>query len=136
MIVSGKIYSIKQITSDITNIVLIKSRNKKEYFISILFYYHFSDAVKKEYLKGDFVKIWFRIRSNQRIGKDNNPRYYTDIIADKIILVKRKGLSIKRITNEYGMEEKHKYYIEDTGEVITQHTVMSARNENPNRELI
>ena len=61
MIVSGKIHSLNQITKDITNIVLVKSRNKKQYFISILFYYHFSDVVKKEYKADDFVKIWFRI---------------------------------------------------------------------------
>lgn len=134
MIISGKIYSVNQITNDITNIVLIKSRNKKEYFISTLFYYHFSDVVKKSYLMGDFVKIWFRIRSNQRFGQDNNPKYYTDIIGDKIILVKRKGFSIKKITNEYGMAEKHKYYIEDTGEIVPQHSVKSAIQDNPNRD--
>jgi len=134
MIVSGKIYSVNQITNDITNIVLIKSRNKKQYFISILFYYHFSDAVKSEYLMGDFVKIWFRIRSNQRILQGDKPKYYTDVIADKIVLVKRKGLSIKRITNEYGMEEKHRYYIEDTGEVVPQHSVKSSMRDNPNRD--
>jgi hypothetical protein len=38
--------------------------------------------------------------------------------------------------NQYGMEEKHKYYIEDTGEIISQNTVTSARNANPNREPI
>ena len=134
MIVSGKIYSVNQITNDITNIVLIKSRNKKQYFISILFYYHFSDAVKSKYLMGDFVKIWFRIRSNQRILQGDKPKYYTDVIADKIVLVKRKGLSIKRITNEYGMEEKHRYYIEDTGEVVPQHSVKSSMRDNPNRD--
>tara|TARA_R110000737_G_scaffold252769_3_gene262161 strand:+ start:1896 stop:2306 length:411 start_codon:yes stop_codon:yes gene_type:complete len=136
MIVSGKIHSIDLITKDITNVVLVKSRKKKQYFISILFYYHFSDFVKKEYLSDDFVKIWFRIRSNARISQDNKTRYYTDIIGDKIILVKRKGLSIKKMINQYGMEEKHKYYIEDTGEIISQNTVTSARNANPNREPI
>ena len=55
MIVSGKIYSISNINDDITNIVLIKSRNKKEYFISILFYFHLSDVVKVNYFKSDFV---------------------------------------------------------------------------------
>ena len=136
MIVSGKIHSIDLITKDITNVVLVKSRKKKQYFISILFYYHFSDFVKIEYLSDDFVKIWFRIRSNARISQDNKTRYYTDIIGDKIILVKRKGLSIKKMINQYGMEEKHKYYIEDTGEIISQNTVTSARNANPNREPI
>ena len=134
MIVSGKIHSIDLITKDITNVVLVKSRKKKQYFISILFYYHFSDFVKREYLSDDFVKIWFRIRSNARISQET--RYYTDIIGDKIILVKRKGLSIKKMINQYGMEEKHKYYIEDTGEIISQNTVTSARNANPNREPI
>ena len=134
MIVSGKIHSLNQITKDITNIVLVKSRNKKQYFISILFYYHFSDVVKKEYKADDFVKIWFRIRSNPRLGKDNTTRYFSDIIAEKIILVKRKGFPIKKITNEYGMEEKHKYYIEDTGEVVTQHNVKNSILDNPNRQ--
>jgi len=133
MIVSGKIHSIDLITQDITNIVLVKSRNKKQYFISILFYYHFSDVVKKEYLADDFIKIWFRIRSNPRLSKDNKIRYYTDIIGDKIVLVKRKGFTIKKITNQYGMEEKHKYFIEDTGEIINQHNVKSSREDNPNR---
>lgn len=136
MIVSGKIHSLNQITKDITNIVLVKSRNKKQYFISILFYYHFSDVVKKEYLTDDFVKIWFRIRSNPRVGQDNKTRYYTDVIGDKIILVKRKGFPIKKVTNEYGMQEKHKYYIEDTGEIVTQHSVKNAIKDNPNRQLL
>ena len=134
MIISGKIYSINQVTDDITNVVLIKSRNKKEYFVSILCYFHFSDLVRGYYLMGDYVKIWFRIRSNQRMSQDNKPIYYTDVIADKMVLVKRKGLKIKRLTNEYGMEEKHKYFVEDTGELIPQHSVKGAIQDNPNRD--
>jgi hypothetical protein len=135
MIITGKIYDIYKINDDITNIVLIKTRNKKEYFVSIICYFHFSDVVSNNYFKNDFVKIWFRLRSNKRIGKDNKPVYYNDIIAEKIILVKRKDLSIKRITNEFGMEEKHRYYVEDTGEVIPQHSVKSAIQDNTNRNL-
>jgi|TARA_R110000823_G_scaffold309032_3_gene433002 hypothetical protein len=133
MIVSGKIYSISNINDDITNIVLIKSRNKKEYFISILFYFHLSDVVKVNYFKSDFVKIWFRLRSNKRVGVDNKPKFYTDIIGEKIVLVKRNDIKIKRIKNEFGMEEKHRYYVEDTGEVIPQHSVKGAIRDNPNR---
>ncbi len=133
MIITGKIYDIYKINDDITNIVLIKTRNKKEYFVSLICYFHFSDLVSKNYFKNDFVKIWFRLRSNKRIGKDGNPVYYNDIIAEKIILVKRKDINIKRITNEYGMEEKHRYYVEDTGEVIPQHSVKSAIQDNTNR---
>ena len=44
MIISGKVYSITQVTDDITRIVLIKSRNKKDYYVSIMTYYHFSDV--------------------------------------------------------------------------------------------
>ena len=133
MIITGKIYDIYKINDDITNIIIIKTRNKKEYFVSLICYFHFSDIVSKNYFKNDFVKIWFRLRSNKRIGKDNKPVYYNDIIAEKIILVKRKDLKIKRITNEYGMEEKHRYYVEDTGEIITQHSVKSAIQDNTNR---
>ena len=32
------------------------------------------------------------------------------------------------------MEEKHKYYIEDTGEVVTQHNVKNSILDNPNRQ--
>ena len=89
-----------------------------------------------EYERSVYFNVirWFRIRSNARLGKDNTTRYYTDIIAEKIILVKRKGFPIKKITNEYGMEEKHKYYIEDTGEIVTQHNVKNSILNNPNRQ--
>ena len=133
MMISGKIYDIYNINDNITNVVLIKTRNKKEYFVSLLCYFHFSDIVSSNYFKNDFVKIWFRLRSNKRIGKDNIPVYYNDIIAEKIILVKRKDLNIKRIKNEFGMQEKHRYYDELTGEVIAQHSVKTAIKNNPNR---
>ena len=112
MIISGKVYSITQVTDDITRIVLIKSRNKKDYYVSIMTYYHFSDVIRDKYLMGDYVKIWFRLRSNQRMTNDNKPIYYTDVIGEKIVLVKRKGLKIKKQMNDFGMEERHKYYIE------------------------
>ena len=133
MIISGKINSIYKVNDDITNIVLIKTRNKKEYFVSIMCYFHLSDIVIKNYFNNDFVKIWFRVRSNKRVGLDNVNRYYTDIICEKIVLVKRKDVEIKKIVNEYGIEEKHKYYIVDTGEIVTTHTVKSAIKQNPNR---
>ena len=136
MIISAKIYSIKQINSDITNIILVKSRNKKEYFMSILCYFHFSDVVKDYYLKGDYIKVWFRLRSIPRLSVNNDVKYYTDIIAEQIVLVKRKGLVIKKIVNEYGMKEKHKYYFEDTGEIVTKHSVKSSIKDNPNRNKI
>ena len=134
MIISGKVYSITQVTDDITRIVLIKSRNKKDYYVSIMTYYHFSDVIRDKYLMGDYVKIWFRLRSNQRMTNDNKPIYYTDVIGEKIVLVKRKGLKIKKQMNDFGMEERHKYYIEETGEIIPQHSVKSAIQNNPNRD--
>ena len=75
MIVSGKIHSIDLITQDITNIVLVKSRNKKQYFISILFYYHFSDVVKKEYLADDFIEDTGEIinQHNVKSSREDNP---------------------------------------------------------------
>ena len=33
------------------------------------------------------------------------------------------------------MGEKHRYYVEDTGEVIPQHSVKSAIQDNTNRNL-
>jgi len=133
MIITGKIYDIYNVNENITNVVLIKTRNKKTYFVSILCYFHFSDVVMKNYIKEDFVKIWFRLRSNKRIGSNNLPVYYTDIIGEKIVLVKRKDLKIKRVVNTFGREEKHNYYVEDTGEIIPQHSVKSAIKDNPNR---
>ena len=87
MIISGKVYSITQVNDDITRIVLIKSRNKKEYYVSIMTYYHFSDVIRDKYLMGDYVKIWFRLRSNQRMSNDNKPIYYTDVIGEKIVFL-------------------------------------------------
>ena len=133
MLISGKIEKIISITPDITNVVLIKTRNKKAYNVSILFYYHMSDVIKENYLEEDFIKIWFRIRSNKRVLPDNSERYYTDIIGEKIILVRREGSEIIPLENDFG-PVKNKYLFKDTGEVVQQHTLQNAIKNNPDRD--
>ena len=60
-----------------------------------------SDIIKEHYQEGDFIKIWFRIRSNKRILPDQSERYYTDIIGEKIVLVRREGREIVALENDY-----------------------------------
>lgn len=135
MLVSGKIYSITEITDDITNIVLLKKRSKTPYYISVMFYYHMSDVVKKVYRMGDFIKIWFRVRSNQRISPENKVRYYTDIIGEKTLLIRRDGVKISKVhADNTGMPIKDTYVFEDTGELVEKYTVKKAIQNNPNRE--
>ena len=134
MVISGKIYSIKEITKDITNIVLIKTRNKSPYYVSVMFYYHISDVVKKEYKKDDFVKIWFRVRSNQRVSGENEIRYYTDIIGEKILLLRREGVRIEKVYGDNGMPVKDFFVFKETGELVEKHTVKRAIKNNPIRE--
>ena len=133
MLISGKIEKIVSITSDISNVVLVKTRNKKPYNVSVLFYYHMSDIIKEHYQEGDFIKIWFRIRSNKRILPDQSERYYTDIIGEKIVLVRREGRDIVALENDYGTI-KNKYVFKDSGEVVEQHTLKNAIKNNPDRE--
>ena len=133
MMISGKIHKLNSITPDITNLVLSKSRNKKPYGVAILFYYHISDVIKKHYQEGDFVKIWFRIRSNCRQVPNGKERYYTDVIGEKIVLVRRDGAEIVAMENEYG-PIKNKYVFKDTGELVEQHTLKKAIEQNPDRE--
>jgi hypothetical protein len=131
--ISGKINKLTSITKDITNVVLSKSRNKKPYNVAILFYYHMSDIINKHYQEGDFVKIWFRIRSNCRQLPDGSERYYTDIIGEKIVLVRRDGVEIVAMENDFG-PIKNKYVFKETGELVEQHTLKKAIEENPDRE--
>tara|TARA_R100001443_G_scaffold52089_1_gene63841 strand:+ start:98 stop:496 length:399 start_codon:yes stop_codon:yes gene_type:complete len=131
--ISGKINKITSITKDITNVVLSKSRNKKNYNVAILFYYHMSDIINKHYQESDFVKIWFRIRSNCRQLPDGSERYYTDIIGEKIVLVRRDGVEIVAMENDFG-PIKNKYVFKETGELVEQHTLKKAIEENPDRE--
>ena len=133
MVISGKVYSITEITNDITNIVLLKTRNKTPYYVSIMFYYHISDIIKKTYTIGDFIKIWFRVRSNQRVTGDQ-VRYYTDIIEEKTLLIRRDGVKIKKVYSDRGMPVKDMYVFEETGELVEKHTVKTAIKNNPNRE--
>ena len=133
MMISGKIHKITGITKEITNVVLSKSRNKKPYNVAILFYYHMSDIINKHYQESDFVKIWFRIRSNCRQLPDGSERYYTDIIGEKIVLVRRDGVEIVAMENEFG-PIKNKYVFKETGELVEQHTLKKAIAENPDRE--
>jgi len=133
MMISGKINKITSITKDITNVVLSKSRNKKNYNVAILFYYHMSDIINKHYQESDFVKIWFRIRSNCRQLPDGSERYYTDIIGEKIVLVRRDGVEIVAMENDFG-PIKNKYVFKETGELVEQHTLKKAIEENPDRE--
>ena len=95
--------------------VIIKTRKKKPYYVSVLFYFHLSDVVKENYKKDDFVKIWFRLRSNQRLTPDNREKYYTDVIGEKIVLVRREGVKIQSVYSEYGQKTKNKYVNEGSG---------------------
>ncbi len=128
MNVSGKIEDIQNINDNIVSVILKKQRNKKVYYICVLFYYQFSELVKKEYTKDDFVKIWFRVRSNRREQHNGLYKYYTDIIGEKILLIRREGRNIKKLTSEHGMPVKDKYVCEDTGEFIEKHTLKDTLN--------
>ena len=132
MLISGKIEKIISITPDITNVVLSKTRNKKPYNVSVLVYFHMSDVVRKNYIEGDFVKIWFRIRSNKRDLPDGSTRYYTDVIGEKMLLVRRDNVEIIRMENDYG-PVKNKYVFKESGEVVEQHTIKKAIEQNPDR---
>lgn len=133
MNISGKIYKLSEINKDITSIVLIKKRKSKPYYVSILFYFHLSDLIKENYKKDDFVKIWFRIRSNKRETPVGD-KFYTDIIGEKICLVRREGMDIEPLYNEYNLRIKNKYVNKESGEIIETHTVQNAIQNNPNRD--
>lgn len=133
MNISGKIYKLSEINKDITSIVLIKKRKSKSYYVSILFYFHLSDLIKEKYKKDDFVKIWFRIRSNKRETPVGD-KFYTDIIGEKICLVRREGMDIQPMYNEYNLRIKNKYVNKESGEIIETHTVQNAIQNNPNRD--
>ena len=132
MIISGKIDKIIEVNKDITNVILLKTRKKKPYFVSVLFYFHLSDVIRKSYEVEDFVKIWFRLRSNQRTNPTGE-KYYTDVIGEKIVLVRREGLEIKPLLNEFNQRVKNKYVNKNTGEVIHIHTIQDAIQNNPDR---
>ena len=126
MLISGKIAKVKEITEHILNVVLVKTRNKKPYFVSLMFYYQLADVVKEHYLVDDFVKIWFRIRSNRRELPNNEEKFYTDVIGEGIVLVRREGEDIKPLYSEYGMKIKNQYVFEKTGEIVEKHTIKKA----------
>tara|TARA_R110000851_G_scaffold323302_1_gene489876 strand:+ start:196 stop:600 length:405 start_codon:yes stop_codon:yes gene_type:complete len=126
MLISGKVVRINEITEHILNVVLNKTRNKKPYFVSLMFYYQLADVVKEHYLIDDFVKIWFRIRSNRRELPNNQEKFFTDVIGESIVLVRREGEEIEQLYNEYGMKSKDKYVFKDTGEIVEKHTIKNA----------
>tara|TARA_R110000851_G_scaffold276269_1_gene429069 strand:+ start:394 stop:675 length:282 start_codon:yes stop_codon:yes gene_type:complete len=89
-----------------------------------------SDVIKEHYKSLDFVKIWFRVRSNQRISNDGSEKYYTDLIGEQILLVKREGLEIEKIYNEMGLPLPNTYVDKSTGEFITRHNLKSEIRKN------
>lgn len=125
--ISGKIYSIKSITNNIVSVVLVKTRKKQTYYVSVLFYYQFSELILDSYRRDDFVKIWFRVRSNRRELPNNEEKFFTDIIGEKILLVRRDGVKLENVYSETtGMSIKDMYVIKDTGELIEKHTLKKA----------
>lgn len=130
MNISGRIHKILTINDYIINVVLKKSRNNKPYFISTLFYYQMSDVIKENYKEADFVKIWFRVRSNQRILADGSEKYYTDIIGEQILLVKREGVKIEKVYNEMGLPVQNTYVDRETGEYISRHNLKDEIRKN------
>jgi len=134
MLISGKIAKIKEITEHILNVVLIKNRNKKPYFVSIMFYYQLADVVKENYKTDDFVKIWFRIRSNRREMPNNEEKFYTDVIGESIILVRREGEDIKQLYSDYGPKVKDRYVFVETGELVEKHTIKKAIQDSQDTE--
>ena len=133
MNISGKIYKINEINKDITSVVLLKTRKKKPYYVQVLFYYHLSDLVKEKYKESDFIKIWYRLRSNKR-ETEYGEKFYTDVIGEKIVLVRREGMDIQPLYNEYNLKVKNKYVNKESGEIIEIHTVQNAIQNNPNRD--
>ena len=133
MNISGKIYKINEINKDITSVVLLKTRKKKPYYVQVLFYYHLSDLVKEKYKESDFIKIWYRLRSNKR-ETEYGEKFYTDVIGEKIVLVRREGMDIQPMYNEYNLKVKNKYVNKESGEIIDTHTVQNAIQNNPNRD--
>ena len=133
MNISGKIYKINEINKDITSVVLLKTRKKKPYYVQVLFYYHLSDLVKEKYKESDFIKIWYRLRSNKR-ETEYGEKFYTDVIGEKIVLVRREGMDIQPLYNEYNLKVKNKYVNKESGEIIDTHTVQNAIQNNPNRD--
>ena len=131
MNISGKIYKINEINKDITSVVLLKTRKKKPYYVQVLFYYHLSDLVKEKYKESDFIKIWYRLRSNKR-ETEYGEKFYTDVIGEKIVLVRREGMDIQPLYNEYNLKVKNKYVNKESGEIIDTHTVQNAIQNNPN----
>ena len=135
MTISGKIEKILPITDNINNVILVKQRRGKPYYISVLFYYHMKDVIVENYSKNDFVKIWFRVRSNPRTLPNGGEKYYTDLIGEKILLIKRNGEKVKPLYNTEGKLEKNHYIIETTGEVVMLHSLQNQISLNPAREL-
>ena len=129
MTISGRIHKILKINDYIINVVIKKSRNNKPYFVSVLFYYQMSDVIKENYKSSDFVKIWFRVRSNQRIS-NGIEKYYTDLIGEQVLLVKRDGLDIGKVYNEMGLPSSNTYVDKETGEFITRHNLKSEIRKN------
>ena len=135
MNISGKIYSVKSITNNIVSVVLVKKRKKQTYYVSVLFYYQFSELILEFYKRDDFVKIWFRVRSNRRKLPNNEEKFFTDIIGEKILLVRREGIKFEEVySNTTGMIMKDMYVRKDTGELIEKHTLKKAIERTKNTD--
>lgn len=130
MNISGKIHTIQKITDNIISVVLTKKRKKTTYYVCVLFYYQFADLIKSQYKEDDYVKIWFRIRSNKRDYPNGQHKFYTDIIGEKIMLVRREGRKIEKVMSDAGMPVKDMYVCSETGELIEKHTLKDAIQMN------
>lgn len=135
MNISGRIYSIKEINENIVSVVLTKKRKKSSYYVSVLFYYQFADLIKNNYLTDDYIKIWFRIRSNKRDYPNGEEKFYTDVIGEKIMLVRREGMTIEKVYSDNGMQLKDVYVCSETGELINKHTLKDALQNQQDRTI-
>ena len=58
---------------------------------------------------------------------NNEEKFFTDIIGEKILLVRRDGVKLENVYSETtGMSIKDMYVIKDTGELIEKHTLKKA----------
>ena len=127
MNISGRIYAIKEINDNIVSVVLTKKRKKSPYYVSVLFYYQFADLIKNKYKADDYIKIWFRIRSNKRDYPNGEEKFYTDVIGEKIMLIRREGMKIEKVySDNSGMPLKDVYVCSETGELVEKHTLKDA----------
>lgn len=121
----GRIYSIKNVNENITQVVIRKTRKKKAYFIAVTFFYNLSNSIRKFYQESDMIKVWYRLYSKPHEKTSGDVTYYTTIMAEKVLLIKRGSVKPLQLFDTENKPITNRFVLEDTGEEVRVHTMKS-----------